>query len=250
MTTVAIAFAAGFISFLAPCGSFLLPGFFAYSFKRRSAIVAATWWFLAGFFTLFLPIGLSLHALAVPLSLHRETLSWFGGLFMIALAALALAGRNLRLPVPVLPVARRGKGDSLSIYLLGIIFGFTVAGCTSPLLGMVFAFASLSKSMAMATVTLFAYALGLMFPMLGLALAADRSRIIEKYALQGRLVMIGFGRGRREVPLTNVISASLLASVGIVFILTQGTFGFGTLIRYPLLIDLNVAAARFLSGFR
>lgn len=250
MTTIAIAFAAGFISFFAPCGSFLLPGFFAYSFKRRGAIIVATWWFFAGFLTLFLPIGLGLNALAVPLALHREGLSWIGGSFMIALAFLALSGKSLHVPTPQMPVARRGRGDALSVYLLGVIFGFTVAGCTAPLLGLIFTFATLSKNAIVASLTLAAYALGLMSPLLALALAADRTRIIEKYALQGRRFAFSFGGRRREIPLLNVVAATMLAAVGIVFIVTQGTFGFGTLVRFPALISLNVAAANFLSRLR
>ncbi len=248
--TVAIAFAAGLISFFAPCGSFLLPGFFAYSFKRRGAIIAATWWFFAGFLTLFLPIGLGLHALAVPLALHREGLSWVGGGFMIALAVLALLGKSLHVPTPSMPVARRGRGDALSVYLLGVIFGFTVAGCTAPLLGLVFTFATLSKNAVMASLTLTAYALGLMSPLLALALAADRTRIIEKFALQGRRLALTFGGRRREIPFLNVIAAAMLLSVGIVFIATQGTFGFGTLVRFPSLVTINASAANFLSRLR
>lgn len=250
MTTVAIAFAAGFISFFAPCGSFMLPGFFAYSFKRRGAIIVATWWFFAGFLTLFLPIGLGLNALAVPISLHREGLSWVGGLFMIALAVLALSGKSLHVPRPQMPVARRGRGDALSVYLLGVIFGFTVAGCTAPLLGLIFTFAALSKNAIFASLTLTAYALGLMSPLLALALAADRTRIIEKYALRGRRFAFTFLGKRREITSLNAIAAALLAAIGVTFILTQGTFGFGTLIRYPALVSLNAGAAKFLSGLR
>jgi cytochrome c biogenesis protein CcdA len=250
MVVIPLAFLAGLLSFFAPCGAFLLPGFFAYSFKRRGQLVAATWWFLAGFLTLFLPIGLGVHALAVPLSLHRVTLSWIGGIFLFVLAAMALTGRGLHFPTPVMPASRRGKSDALSVFLLGLIFGFTVAGCTAPLLALAFAFAVLSKNIVIAVATLCAFALGLVSPLLALAAVTDRTGLLTTMSRRVRLLGITFAGKRYEVPVTNVISAALLMIIGVVFIFTQGTFGLSTLARYPWIIEYNARAARFLSTFR
>ena len=94
LAKIAIAYAAGLLSFFAPCGTFLLPGFFAYSFKTRRDFLAATCWFLAGFMTLFMPVGLGLHFLAIPLTIYRPQLVWAGGIVFIMLGGLALSGRG------------------------------------------------------------------------------------------------------------------------------------------------------------
>ncbi len=247
LPTVAIAFLAGLLSFFAPCGAVLLPSFFAYTFKKRTALLAATWWFLAGFLTLFIPIGLGVQALAVPLTLHRRELSWIGGIGLLTLAGLSLTGRGLHIPMPRFLGAGRKHADAGSSYLIGLIFGFTIAGCTAPLLALALAFAALSGNVIASLVILCAYGIGLATPLFVLALAADRTGFLRHRVFRGVVLNFRFAGKERTIHSTNLAAAALLAVIAVVFIATQGTFFMGYLDSRHGLADFNVTMARLLS---
>lgn len=247
LPVILIAFLAGLLSFFAPCGAVLLPSFFAYTFKKRSALVAATCWFLAGFMTLFLPVGLGMRALAVPLTMHRPLLSWVGGLGLLALAGLALAGKGLHVPVPGFLRMGRRHDDALSAYLIGVVFGFTIAGCTAPLLALALAYAALSGGAFSSFAILLAYGFGLAAPLFALAFVADRTGFLRHRIFRGIVWSFRFLGKERTLHSTNLAAATFLAVLGIVFIATQGTFFMGYLDSKHGLADFNAAMARILS---
>lgn len=246
----AIAFFAGLLSFFAPCGAVLLPSFFAYTFKKRTALVAATCWFLAGFLTLFIPVGLGVRALAVPLTIHRPLLSWIGGLGLIALAAFTLVGRGLRMPMPAVLRAGRRHDDALSAYAIGVVFGFTIAGCTAPLLAVTLAFAALSGGLLSSIAILVAYGLGLSAPLFALAFAADRTGVLRHRFFRGVIWNFRFAGRERVIHSTNLAAAAFLAALGVAFIASQGTFYMSYLDSRHGLADFNAAMARLLSAWR
>lgn len=247
--TFLIAYAAGILSFLAPCGAVLLPSFFAYAFKKRTALVVATWWFFAGFMSLFLPIGLGATALASALVVHRDVYSWIGGLALFGLAGLALAGKGLHVPMPKFLRGRK-HADGMSAYVIGVAFGFTIAGCTAPLLALSLAFSSLSGNFITATLVLLSFGLGLVTPLLGLAVASDRTKLLQHRFFRGVIWNFRFAGKERTLHSTNALTALILIAVGTVFIASQGTFYLTKLSSANFLADFNVAAARYLSTLR
>jgi cytochrome c biogenesis protein CcdA len=247
VTMTAISFIAGLLSFFAPCGSFLLPGFFAYAFQRRTAFLAATWWFLAGFLALFIPVGLGLQALTAPLVLHRQGFVWAGGLVLIALGGLALAGKGLHVRVPRL--GRAGRTDAPSVFLMGLVFGVTAAGCTAPLMALALAFATVSGSTAASIVVLAAFGTGLVSPLFALSFVADKKGWLASPVLKGRLWTFTFFGKERTLHSTNALAAGMLFLIGTVFITSQGTF-YVTSGGHEWLIELNARLANFLARFR
>ncbi|MEY4722614.1 MAG: hypothetical protein RLZZ324_127 [Candidatus Parcubacteria bacterium] len=248
---VPIAFAAGLLSFFAPCGTFLLPGFFAYAFKERGRLLTATWVFLAGFAALFIPVGLGLRALAVTLALHRIGLSWFGGLFMIALGVMALLGRGVHIAVPsALSRPRRDPRAWWSVFLLGVTFGFTVAGCTAPLLAITLALAGGSGGFLSALAVLCAYVAGLGAPLLALAFASDRGKFLGSRVFHAETLALGFGRYKLMVAPANALAAAALFVLGIWYIMSQGMFFTGQYVRWHGAQDFNASAASWLSRRR
>lgn len=250
LSEIVIAYLAGLLSFFAPCGAVLLPSFFAYTFKKRRALVAATVWFLAGFMTLFVPVGLGVRALATPLAMHRPLLSWVGGIGLLALAALALAGKGLHVPMPAFLRIGRRHDDALSAYLIGVVFGFTIAGCTAPLLALALAYASLSGGTLASLVILFAYGFGLASPLFALAFVADRTGFLRHRIFRGIVWSFRLLGKERTLHSTNLAAATFLAVLGIVFIATQGTFFMSYLDSRHALADFNASMARFLSTWR
>ena len=245
---IPIAYLAGLLSFFAPCGAVLLPSFFAYTFKKRSELIVATCWFLAGFLTLFIPLGLGFRLISTPLLLHRRELTWLGGIMFFGLAAYALAGRSLHIPVPQFLTKRGFHHDALSSYLVGIIFGFTVAGCTAPLLAMVFALSSMAGNHLYSCVILTAYGLGLATPLLLLAFVADRTKFLKHPAFKGRLLTFKLAGKERSVHSTNAVAAAFMFMLGIVFIASHGSFFMSSLGADSKLADFNMNAADFLAA--
>lgn len=246
---VILAYAAGVLSFLAPCGAVLLPSFFAYAFKKRTALVTATWWFFAGFMTLFLPIGLGATAISTALIVNREAYAWAGGLALFVLAGLALFGKGLHVPMPAFLRGRK-HADGFSAYVIGVAFGFTIAGCTAPLLALALAFSVMSKHFLVAALTLLAFGLGLITPLLALAAASDRTRLLQHRFFRGVVWSVRIAGKERTFHSTNVIAAAIIAAVATVFIASRGTFYLTKIGSLDLLADFNVAMARFLSEFR
>lgn len=246
---VPIAYLAGLLSFFAPCGAVLLPSFFAYTFKKRSELIAATFWFLAGFLTLFIPLGLGIRVISSPLLLHRRELTWLGGIMFFGLAAYAFAGRGLHVPVPQFLTKRGFHNDALSSYLIGVVFGFTVAGCTAPLLGLVFALSAMERYRLFSFAVLAAYGVGLATPLLILAFVADRTKFLKHPALKGKLWTFTIGGKERSVHSTNAVAAAFMVVLGIVFIASQGTFFMGNLgADTKMMADFNVGAADYLAN--
>jgi cytochrome c biogenesis protein CcdA len=249
-TTIIVAFLAGLFSFFAPCGAVLLPSFFAYTFKKRSSLIVATWWFLAGFMTLFIPVGLGIRAFSAPLLFHRELLSWVGGLTFFALAGLALVGRGLHVPVPRFLTSRMGRHDDSSAYVIGVVFGFTIAGCTAPLMGLTLALAALSHSASSAVILLLAFGVGLVAPLMLMAFVAERAGIFRRPWLRGTVWNFRLAGKERSLHSTNAIAAAVLVATGVVFIATQGTFFMSKLDADRGLTDFNTRMAEALSRVR
>lgn len=247
--TILIAYAAGVLSFLAPCGAVLLPSFFAYAFKKRTALVVATWWFFAGFMTLFLPVGLGATALSSALIVHRDVYAWIGGVALFGLAGLALTGRGLHVPMPKVLRGRK-HADGLSAYVIGVAFGFTIAGCTAPLLALTLAFSSLSGNFLTATLVLLAFGVGLVTPLLALSVASDRTRLLQHRFFRGVVWNFRFAGKERTIHSTNALTALILVVIGTVFIASQGTFYLTKLNAVGMLADFNVTMARYLSTLR
>jgi cytochrome c-type biogenesis protein len=246
-----IAYAAGLLSFLAPCGMFLIPAFFGYAFDTANRRVTATWALLAGFSTLFVPIGLGAYALGAQLALHRRELTWFGGAFMIAAGLVVLSGRTLgaRLPHPSLG-AKRDPRSLLTIYLVGVSFAFTVAGCSAPLLAISLAMASTAGNALMATLILFSYVVGLGTPLLALAVASDQGKLMERMRWAQKSWSVQLVGRTYELRAADVVAGLALILLGSVFILSQGTFFFEKIAGTGWMLDINAGAAELLSSWR
>lgn len=248
--SVVIAYFAGLLSFFAPCGAVLLPSFFAHTFKRKSTLFVATCWFMLGFLTLFIPLGFGIRAISNLLLLHREQVTLAGGLLLFALAGFALAGKGLHIPVPEF-LSRRGfHNDALSSYLIGVVFGFTAAGCTAPLLGLTFTLALLASSKLMSFLILVTYGVGIATPLFTLAFVADRTGFLKKEFFRGKVWTFTLAGKERMLHSTNVLSAAALVLLGTVFIVSKGTFFMTSLESQRNLTKFNSKAADFLAGWK
>ena len=201
--SIFVAFAAGLVSFLAPCVLPIIPGFLAYlsgttlteSRSKRREIFLNSLFFVIGFSLVFAVLGVLLNTVLESIAYDVRTwLSRIGGAIIIFFG-LYLAGL---IPLPFLerefkinPTVRFS-----SRYLTSLVFGIAFAAgwtpCVGPALGAILGLAASHPGSAF--YLLFSYALGLGIPFLIVGLfAAQASEVINRYAHVIRYVTVVFG---------------------------------------------------------
>lgn len=221
---LAVAFAAGLLSFLSPCVLPLIPSYVTFitgmsideltartdgSGRNRIVLVHGTL-FVLGITLVFMTLGASATLLGSLFFFARRWIEIGGGVLLI-LFGLYLVGA-LRLP----GVAREWRmhlGDKPLGYLGTVLVGVTFAAgwtpCLGPVLGGILMLAATSGSMGQGMGLLLVYAAGLAVPFLGAALLLDR--------FLGLVAKMG-----RWYPWVSRISGGLLIVLGL--LLLTGSF--------------------------
>jgi cytochrome c-type biogenesis protein len=174
-TGLAVAFAAGFVSFLAPCVLPLVPGYLsavssieADKLGRPGAarrVVLSSLPFVAGLVAVFVLLGAGAAAIGLSFTRNQFLLQEIAG-FVLIVFGLVLMGL---LPWPqrlvgaglVQGAHRRGSG-----FLLGGAFAVCAAPCIGPVLGSILVLAGDSGTVLEGSALLAVYALGLAVPFL------------------------------------------------------------------------------------
>ena len=177
--TLALAFAAGVVSFLSPCMLPVIPAFFAQlagtSLKapelgRRDVFFNAVL-FVAGFSTVFAVLGVVLNAALQGAA--TEILAWLSRLAGVIVIVLGLHLTGL-LRVPILDREYSMRSGTLKKpgYLASVLFGasFAVAWtpCVGPILGSTLALAASQPASAFPLLLAYAFGLGTPFLLAGL----------------------------------------------------------------------------------
>lgn len=179
--SLALAFAAGLISFLSPCCLPLVPGYLATvsgtqpqqlgrridpRVLRRSAVFVGT------FSLIFILLGLGATAIGAFLFDHQPTLNKVAGLAIIAMGALFVLAifvpRLNRDWHPAGLIERVGNGGPV---VAGAAFALAWTPCVGPTLGAILGLASTSAGSAQGGLLLAIYSAGLALPFLGTAVA-------------------------------------------------------------------------------
>ena len=174
-TQVAVAFGAGFVSFLAPCVLPLVPGYLSAVSSVEAdrlgeagaarRVVVASLPFAAGLVAVFVLLGAGAAAIGLSVAENQFLLEQVAG-FVLIVFGLVFMGL---LPWPerlvgaglVQGARRRGSG-----FLLGGAFAVCAAPCISPVLGSILVLAGDSGTVAEGSLLLAIYALGLALPFL------------------------------------------------------------------------------------
>ncbi len=210
MLGLVYAFAAGFVSFLAPCVLPLVPGYLSTVSavdvgrlgERGTArrVVVTSLPFVAGFSAVFVLLGVLAGAIASAIG--QRSLQEIAG-FIVVVMGLAFAGL---LPVPerlLAPQLVGGARRSGSKLLLGAAFAVCAAPCVGPVLAATLVLASSSSGgIPRASVLLLAYSLGLAVPFLAAGVAFSRAMGAFRW-LRDRYLVI------------QVASGTILVAVGL-----------------------------------
>jgi len=205
---IALAFAAGLLSFATPCVLPLVPGYLAAvsgaapgAAGRR--VVAASLPFVAGFTAVFVALGAVAAATGGLAGDNRRLLMQVAGILVVCLGFAFMGLLPLpwldRLAAPELVEGARRSGSSA---LLGAAFAVCAAPCVGPVLATILALASEEGTVAQGSLLLLVYSLGLALPFV--------------------LVGVGFARAmgafrwlRDHYAVVRIVSGAILVAVGL-----------------------------------
>ena len=216
---VAVAFAAGLLSFLSPCVLPLVPSYIGFltgmtlpemSGRRRVALLHALL-FVAGFSLVFILLGASATALGRALNYYQIWLQRIGGVLIIAFGLVCLGvikvdllTQERRVHVEHKPVGYLGSA------LVGMAFAAGWTPCIGPVLGAILGLAATSTDVTRGMLLLGVYSAGLAVPFLIAAVAVES--------------FLGwFQRFRRFLPWVMRASGVLLILVGVLLVTGEFT---------------------------
>jgi cytochrome c-type biogenesis protein len=216
---IAVAFAAGLLSFLSPCVLPLVPSYIGFltgmtlpemAARRRLAVLHALF-FVLGFSLVFVLLGASATALGRALNYYQVWLQRAGGVLVIAFGLFCLGGfrapwlgRERRIHLERKPVGFLGST------LVGMAFGAGWTPCIGPVLGAILGLAATSDDLSRGVLLLAVYSAGLALPFLIAAVA------VESF-------LAWFQRFRRFLPWVMRVSGALLVLVGALMVTGEFT---------------------------
>lgn len=217
--SLALAFAAGVLSFVSPCVLALLPVYLAMlgsaavgtggagAGTAQRAVVPQALLFVVGFSVVFIILGTSIGLVGAPLFRIPEIRQVAGiaviGLGLLATGVFGPVLERLRLGVDVTAVPRASGLRSAS---LGALVGVGWTPCIGPVLGAILTMGASSGSAPVVALLLTAYSIGLAVPFLAAAVAFPRLR-----------PLVGFLR--RHHAAVRVVTGVLIMGIGVLIFL-------------------------------
>jgi cytochrome c-type biogenesis protein len=203
--SIAVAVAAGALSFLSPCVLALVPVYLAFlgeaataggsTTATRSQVLPQALLFVAGFSILFVVLGTSIGLIGAPLFRIPEARQAAGiAVIVLGIVTTGAFGPILdRLSIGVDPAVLPTTRSVRALALGGLVaIGWTP--CIGPVLGAIFTMGASSGSVPAVALLLTAYSVGLAIPFLAAALAFPRMRpLIEVLRRHHRAVQVVSG---------------------------------------------------------
>jgi cytochrome c-type biogenesis protein len=211
---LALAFAAGLVSFTSPCVLPLVPGYLSFvsgvGFDELGAkpkkVVITTAAFVLGFSSMFIALGVGASWFGTGLNQNQRLLQIIGGSFLI-LAAIIYAGFPLPRIIAMerkFSVRKSGKANVGTAGVTGVVFAVGWTPCLGPTLAAILSLSFVGKPTEAAAL-LAAYSLGLGVPFLLFGLAFTRA-----------LSLMGFLR--RHWRVVTYTSSAMLVTMGVLLI--------------------------------
>jgi cytochrome c-type biogenesis protein len=179
-TKIPVAFAAGLLSFVAPCVLPLVPGYLSAVSGVQVGVggrrvVAASLPFIAGFTLVFVALGALAGAIG-SLFDDPRLLSMVAGLIIVVVGFAFMGvlpfGWIDRMVAPEVVDSARRSGSRV---LLGGAFGICAAPCIGPVLASILALASQGSTAAEGSLLLLVYSVGLAIPFVLVGIGFDRA---------------------------------------------------------------------------
>ena len=182
-TSIIASFLGGMLALFAPCCiTFMLPAYFAYTFKQKKAILLMTFVFFLGVATILVPIGLGISFLSQLFKGYHTQVFYLGGILMLFLAFLSFSGKKFNPPFKTTSLLK--KHDVLSVFGLGLFSGLA-SSCCAPVLAGVLTLTALSAGTFQALILSLVYVFGIVFPLFILAYFWDGFNFAESKLVRG-----------------------------------------------------------------
>jgi cytochrome c-type biogenesis protein len=210
--SAAAAFIAGMIAFFAPCCSgVMMPTYLAaISGGNRLRTARLTAIYVAGIAVVVWPITLGAGAIGEFTSRYHAQFFVVGGLMMLMTAVVLWRGSMLALPMFRQPEL---TGTAGSVFTLGVFSGAATA-CCAPVLAGAVALSALSGSWLGGFAMGGAYILGIVFPLVILALVFSGA----KKKVRDPKFTLSVGTYRKRISLSRFVGALVFGASGLFFI--------------------------------
>ena len=181
---ILISLIAGFFSFLSPCVLPIVAPYIAFisgisiqeAEKNKGTIVLSTVFFVFGFSTVFLILGIMASSIGRSFLQYRDILNYGAaiivmifGIHFLGIIRIKFFDRDFRINT-----ANKLAGSQFGAYVLGLAFAFGWSPCIGPQLGTILTLAITEGSTAKGTLLLVFYALGLGVPFIFVSLFITR----------------------------------------------------------------------------
>jgi cytochrome c-type biogenesis protein len=195
------ALSAGMVAFLNPCGFALLPSYISHYLGGRAHLRRERWWeralqglalggaVSAGFFTVFLLLGIAVSLVGTALGAYFPWAAMLLGLGLMALGIFTLGGRELALSLSF--QVRSSSQGLLFYYLYGISYAIASCGCTLPIFMIYVVRPIFTVGPLNGLLNFIAYALGMTLMMLLLSVSIAYSKGSLDRSLPLRQAVIG-----------------------------------------------------------
>ncbi len=230
-----IAFLGGVVSLLSPCSGVLLPSFFALIFKSKKTLFLNTLFFSLGVLILAIPLGIgSTFFFSLFLNWGRILFKSLGLLFMVV-SVLTLFNSTLLPHLNLIKTPKFKNSSYLSSFSFGFISSLSLGTCSGPVLGAIATLAGSSQSRPFAMLLMLFYTLGILTPFLLIAFGVDKSNLLKRIFVKGKLFTLSLGTKTFYIHSTNLLSSAMFLFLGIIFY-----FYSGSLLSFEKQLNLNV----------
>lgn len=183
--SLAVALSAGLLSFLSPCVLPLIPGYLSFlggtgidelkSGEKRRTVFFRTLFFVSGFSTVFVSLGLLFSGSAMLLSAsYNRIASIIAGIIIILFGLNIIFGFMRFLATDAKFQIKAKPLNAIGAFVVGMAFGAGWTPCIGPILASILIMASRAGSSGRAMLLLMSYSLGLGLPFLAAGLFFER----------------------------------------------------------------------------
>ena len=233
---LALAFGAGFISFLSPCVLPIIPGYISYITGKnlkeidrdKKKVLIKTILFCFGFSFVFISLGVAASSIGNVLLFFSNELRWVAGIiiFFFSLQLLGLLNFNF-MNQEIRIQTKSYKDNHIFPFIVGAAFAFGWTPCIGPVLGSILALSATEATVGQGVLLLSFYSLGLAIPF-----------ILSGYFMSQFLISKkGFGKYYGRVTKTG---GAILLVTGILILTNQiQVISYYILTTFPFLTTLG-----------
>ena len=216
IASLVTAFVAGLAALFAPCCiTVLLPTYLGSIFRQKRTVVAMTLVFFLGLLTVFLPLGLGFASIGTLFSRNHDWIFMIGGIFLLLLGSSILLGLHFSIPFTKHPKTKiKGAG---SVFILGIFSAFATL-CSAPVLAGVLALSILPGSIFWGAMYSLAYVVGMILPLLLIAMFLDKSDFAKKFEIFSKRVSYKIAGREIDISVAEMISGAMFLLIGVLII--------------------------------